>query len=329
MNLTEVFFDALVASVGPVAAAYALAAIGLNLQFGYAGLLNFGHVGFMLAGAYGLAITVDAGGSFWVGLLVGVAAAIALGLLLGVPTLRLRADYLAIVTISAGEILRLVVRSSWAEPVTNGVFGFQQFANAFFDLNPFEANDRYGIGRFNFQGRQLWVMVVGWIIVLLATLLMIRIIKSPWGRALRGVREDEDALRSLGKNVFLYKLQALMVGGAMAGVAGMLLVVEQQSATPDAFQPRITFFLYVIVVLGGAGTIWGPVLGAIMFQFLYFFVDGFMREAHAEGWFGDALDATDAQQIKLVLVGVALMLMTIFRPQGVFGDRAEQMVSER
>jgi branched-chain amino acid transport system permease protein len=233
------------------------------------------------------------------------------------------------VTISAGEILRLVVRSSWAEPITNGVFGFQRFASPFFDLNPFEPNQRYGIGRFNFQGRQLWVMLVGWALVLLATLLMIRIIKSPWGRALRGVREDEDAVRSLGKNVFMYKLQALMVGGAIAGVAGMLLVIEQQSATPDAFQPRITFFLYVIVVLGGAGTIWGPVIGAVMFQFLYFFLDGFMRDAQTEGWFGDALDATGAQQIKLVLVGVGLMLLMIFRPQGVFGDRDEQMVSDQ
>jgi branched-chain amino acid transport system permease protein len=172
-------------------------------------------------------------------------------------------------------------------------------------------------------------MLVGWALVLLATLLMIRIIKSPWGRALRGVREDEDAVRSLGKNVFMYKLQALMVGGAIAGVAGMLLVIEQQSATPDAFQPRITFFLYVIVVLGGAGTIWGPVIGAVMFQFLYFFLDGFMRDAQTEGWFGDALDATGAQQIKLVLVGVGLMLLMIFRPQGVFGDRDEQMVSDQ
>lgn len=329
MNLTEVFFDALVASVGPIAAAYAIAAIGLNLQFGYAGLLNFGHVGFMLAGAYGLAITVDAGGSFWLGLLVGIAASVGLGFLLGVPTLRLRADYLAIVTISAGEILRLVVRSSWAEPVTNGVFGFQRFATPFFDLNPFAANERFGIGRFNFQGRQLWVMTVGWTLALLATLLMIRIIKSPWGRALRGVREDEDALRSLGKNVFLYKLQALTLGGALGGIAGMLLVTEQQSATPDAFLPQVTFFLYVMVVLGGAGTIWGPMIGAVMFQFLYFFFDGVMRGAQAEGWFGDVLDATDAQQVKLVLVGVGLMLLMIFRPQGVFGDRAEQLVGER
>jgi len=326
MAWSEVLIDALVASVGPVAAAYALAAIGLNIQFGYAGLLNVGHVAFMMVGAYGLAVTVEAGGSFWLGILMGIGAAVVLGLILGGPTLRLRADYLAIVTISAGEILRLLIRSSWMEPITNGVFGIQQFADSFFDLNPFSVNERYGIGGFEFQGRQLWVMVVGWSLVLLATLLTWRLIKSPWGRALRAVREDEDAVRSLGKNVFLFKLQALMIGGAFAGMGGMLLVIEQQSVTPDAFLPRVTFFLYVIVILGGAGTIWGPVIGAVVFQFLFFLFDGFMGEAQAAGWFGDTIDATDAQQIKLVLVGVGLMLLMAFRPQGFFGRRAEQLV---
>lgn len=327
MAWSEVLIDAMVASIGPVAAAYALAAIGLNMQFGYTGLLNVGHVAFMMMGAYGLAITVDAGGSFWLGIPVGIAVSVLLGLFLGGPTLRLRADYLAIVTISAGEILRLVVRSSWAEPLTNGVFGFQQFAGDFFDLNPFSVNDRYGIGSFEFQGRQLWVMVVGWSLVGLATLLTWRLIKSPWGRSIRAVREDEDAVRSLGKNVFLLKLQSLMIGGAFAGIGGMLLVIEQQSVGPDAFQPRVTFFLYVIVILGGAGTIWGPVLGAVVFQFLFFLFDGFMREGQAAGWFGDVLDATDAQQVKLVLVGVGLIVLMAFRPQGFFGHRAEQLVS--
>ena len=114
MDIGGIFIDALRAAIGPVAAAYAVSAIGLNLQFGYTGLLNFGHVGFMMVGAYGMAITVDFGGSLWLGILVGILAAVVLGLILGVPTLRLRADYLAIVTISAAEILRLLVRSSWA-----------------------------------------------------------------------------------------------------------------------------------------------------------------------------------------------------------------------
>jgi neutral amino acid transport system permease protein len=328
MDWGEILADASVAAIGPVAAAYALAAIGLNLQFGFTGLLNFGHVAFMLVGAYGLAITVDAGGPFWLGLIVGVLAASGLGFVLGGPTLRLRADYLAIVTISVAEILRLVVRSGWAEPVTNGVFGFQRFAGDFFDINPFGANQRYGVGSFRFQGRQLWVMVVGWGMVVLAALLLRRLIRSPWGRAIRAVREDEDAVRSLGKNAFLLKLQSLMIGGAFGGLAGMLLAIEQQSVTPDGFLPRVTFFLYVIVILGGAGTIMGPIVGAVMFQFLLFFFDGFMTQAHGQGWFGDTIDASDAQQVKLVLVGLGLMALMTLRPQGVFGSREEQLVGD-
>jgi branched-chain amino acid transport system permease protein len=329
MNWSEIFIDAAVQAIGPLAAAYALAAIGLNLQFGYTGLLNFGQVGFMLVGAYGLAVTVDSGGSFWLGLVVGALCGIVLGVILGGPTLRLRADYLAIVTISAAEILRLLARSGWAEPLTNGVFGLQAFADDFFDLNPFAASDRYGPGDFSFSGRTLWVMLVGWIAVALATLLMTRLIKSPWGRVIRAIRDDEDGTRSLGKNTFLYKLQSLMLGGFLAAAAGMLLAIEQQSVHPDAFLPRVTFFLYVIVIMGGAGTIIGPIVGAIVFQYLYFFFDGFMSEAQEAGWFGDALDATDAQQIKLVLVGIGLMALMILRPQGLFGKRTEQLIGEQ
>lgn len=327
--LLDILLDASVAAVGPVAAAYALGAIGLNMQFGYAGLLNFGHAGFMLVGAYGVAITVNEGGSFWLGLLVGVVAAVVLGVLLGGPTLRLRADYLAIVTISAAEILRLVARSGAAEPLTNGVFGIQQFADPFFDLNPFDVRQRYGFSDFQFSGRQLWVILVSWILVLLAGLFVRRLIGSPWGRVMKAVREDEEAARSLGKNVFFFKLQALMIGGALGGIAGMLLVVEQQNVNPNSFLPQLTFFLYVIVILGGTGSVWGPVLGAIAFQFILFFFDGVMAEAQAAGLFGDLIDATQSQQIKLVLVGLGLMALMALRPQGFFGSREEQLVDER
>ena len=114
MDLVKILTDSLRAAVGVPAAAYALAAVGLNVQFGYTGLLNFGHVAFMMLGAYGTAVTVNEGGPLWLGLLVGMGAAALLGLLLGIPTLRLRADYLAIVTIAAAEILRLVARSNAA-----------------------------------------------------------------------------------------------------------------------------------------------------------------------------------------------------------------------
>jgi len=328
MDIGGILIDALRASIGPVAAAYAVSAIGLNLQFGYTGLLNFGHVGFMLVGAYGMAITVDLGGSLWLGILVGILASVVLGLILGVPTLRLRADYLAIVTISAAEMLRLIVRSSWADPFTSSVFGIQQFAGAFFDLNPFDPGSPYGFGDFAFRGRQLWVMVVAWAIVGLAVLFTALLIKSPWGRIIRAIREDEDAVRSLGKNVFGYKLQSLMIGGALGGIGGMMLAIEQQNVFPNAFLPRVTFFLYVMVILGGAGTILGPVLGAIVFQFLFFFFDGVMVQAQAAGWFGEAIDATDAAQVKLMLVGIGLMALMAFRPQGILGNREEMLVGD-
>src|SRR5687768_12673896 len=127
MDFADVFFRAVRASIGVEAAAYALAAAGLNVHFGYTGLLNFGQVGFMLVGAYGTAITVDQGGPLWLGILVGLGSAVVLALLLGLPTLRLRADYLAIVTIAVAEILRLVVRTQWAADnlKTRGVFGIQ------------------------------------------------------------------------------------------------------------------------------------------------------------------------------------------------------------
>jgi neutral amino acid transport system permease protein len=330
MDWLGVLTDGILAVIGPFTAAYALSAIGLNLQFGYGGLLNFGHVAFMMVGAYGTAITVEAGGSLWLGILVGVLAAVILGLLLGIPTLRLRADYLAITTIAAAEALRLIIRSSWAEPLTNGVFGIQGFADAFFDLNPFEPAALYGIDPFLVTGRKLWVMVVGWGVVALATLFVRRIINSPWGRALKAIREDEDAAASIGKNAFRFKLQALTIGGAIAGLAGILLGIEQQNVTPDAYLPQVTFILYVIVILGGAATILGPIVGAIVFQFLFFTLDSFMAEAQANvDWVGRLLSPSDAAQVKFVLVGVGLMLLMVFRPQGILGNREETLIDDR
>lgn len=330
MDWFAVFAAGFLAMIGPLTAAYAISAIGLNLQFGYAGLLNFGHVAFMLAGAYGMAITVDLGGPLWLGIIVGIAAAALVGLLMGLPTLRLRADFFAIMSIAVAEVIRIIVRSSWAQPLTHGVFGIQRFADSFFDLNPFEPAALYGVGSLVVTGRKLWVMIAGWTLVLLFTLLIRRLINSPWGRVLKAIREDEDATRSLGKNVFAYKLQALMIGGGIAALAGILLAIEQQNVTPDAYLPLVTFILFVIVIMGGAGTIWGPVLGATLFNFLFFSIDSFMAQAQAEvGWVGAILSPAGAGQIKLALVGVALMLLMIYRPQGLLGSKEEALVDER
>ncbi|MEX1281100.1 MAG: branched-chain amino acid ABC transporter permease [Acidimicrobiia bacterium] len=328
MDWAKILIDASRAAVGVPAAAYAISAIGLNLQFGYTGLLNFGHVGSLLVGAYGLAITVDRGGPMWLGVVVGLLAAVLLGLLLGFPTLRLRADFLAITTIAAGEILRLLFRSEVARPLTGGVFGIQAFADAFFDLNPFP-DGFYGIGQFRFDERQLWVMTLGWGLAVLGVLLVRRLIHSPWGRVLKAVREDEDATASLGKNVFLYKLQSLMLGGAIGAVSGMVLAIDRQAVSPDFFIPLVTFYTFTIVIMGGAATGAGPVVGAVLFWFLFEFFDGLVGGAVEAGWFGDFIDSTDVGPIRFAMVGLGLMLLMIFRPQGILGSREEILIDAR
>ncbi|HAX82308.1 MAG TPA: branched-chain amino acid ABC transporter permease [Actinobacteria bacterium] len=328
MDPVGILVEAGRAAIGVPAAAYALSAVGLNLQFGYTGLLNFGHVGFMLVGAYGMAITVDQGGPLWLGFIVGLALAALLGILIGIPTLRLRADYLAIVTIAMGEILRLLARSRFAAPLTKGVFGIQRFADDFFELNPLPRG-RYGVGTFRFDQRTMWVVIVGWVLVVVVTLLVRRLVRSPWGRVIRAIREDEDAARSLGKNVFAYKMQSLMIGGSIGALAGMYLAIDQQNVTPDAYVPLLTFYAFTIVIMGGPGTLWGPAVGSILFWFLFEVLDGLMTGAMAAGWFGTLLESTDIGPIRFALFGIGLMWLMAYRPQGLFGSREESLIDGR
>jgi len=330
MDLFQAISDGIRAALGVPAAAYALAAVGLNVHFGYTGLLNFGHVGFMLVGAYGTAITAGTyGWPYPAAFLVGVLAAVLLGLLFGLPTLRLRADYLAIVTISIAEMLRLVVRSRTVEGVSGGPQGIQGFADWFYDLNPF-SEGRSGIGDITFSSRQLWVMTFGWAMVLLASLLVHLLMRSPWGRVLRAIREDEDAARSLGKPVFTYKLQSLVLGGVFGGLAGILIATDSQYADPELWRAAVTFAIYTVVILGGPGRVLGPIVGAMLFWFVLQTLDTLLRQGITEGsWAGGIIDPTQIGAIRFALVGLALMLLMIFRPQGILGNRQEALVGER
>lgn len=328
MDLAMVFADAVRASVGVPAASYALASVGLNVHFGYTGLLNFGQVGFMLVGAYGTAITADAGYPLLLGVFVGIAAAVGLGLLMGLPTLRLRAEYLAIVTISIAEILRFVARSRPLEGFTGGAFGITGFADAFFDVNPLPGG-RYGFWEVTFSARTTWVLLVGWGLVALSSLLVWLLVRSPWGRVLRAIRADEDAARSVGKNVFGYKLQSLVIGGVIGSLAGALIAIDAQFTDSQFWVSVVTFFAYTILILGGPGRIFGPILGSVIFWFLLQFTDSFLREAIDAGWLGNAIEPTDIGAVRFALVGLGLMLLMIFRPQGILGDRAETLVGER
>ncbi|WP_028245989.1 branched-chain amino acid ABC transporter permease [Pseudoclavibacter soli] len=312
--------QALGEAISPTTAAYALAALGLTVHFGYTGLLNFGQAGFMAVGAYGFAITSNAlGAPFFLALLFSLIGAVVFALLLGIPTLRLRADYLSIVTIGAAEIIRLVAKTPELSWLTGGSAGLDSGADSLQALSPVPKG-LYGIGSLTLTDKDVWVMIVAWSIVALAVLFVWRLIRSPWGRVVKAIREDEDAVRSLGKNVFAYKMQVLIVGGVLGGLGGMIFVLPR-SVQPDNFGTQTTFFLWTIMLLGGAATVLGPIVGSMIFWVVIVATDGIVSELISN----DLLPITGVQggQIRFILVGLALMLLVIFRPQGIFGKKSE------
>ncbi len=331
MDWGRIFSNAFEAGIGVDGVYFALAAIGLNIHFGYAGLLNFGQSAFMAMGAYGLAVSVASYDlNFWLSLLIGLGLSVVLAILLGIPTLRLRADYLAIVTIAAAEIVRLVLRAVSLEDRLGGTDGLQQYSESFFDLNPYSEGKEYGLLGIDFSARDTWVITVGWVLVLLCCLLVWTLMRSPWGRVLKAIREDEEAVRSLGKNVYAYKMQALVLGGVIGALAGFIAALGKGSVQPDLFGSETTFFLYTALILGGAARVFGPVVGAIIFWFLLSFTDTFLREAIANGHISsDVMSGSQVGQVRFMLVGLGLVLMLVFRPQGIFGDRKEIALDAR
>lgn len=329
MDIIRVFSDALQGALGPNAAAFAIAAVGLNLHFGFTGLLNFGHIAFMALGAYTMAILVDSGISLWLAIPAGMVTAVVLGLILGAATLRLRADYLAITTIAVGEIIRIMIRSRALEDVTGGVFGLRGISGDFFALNPFSPGT-YGIWQITFSERQLWVMTVGWTVALFCTLLVWALMRAPWGRVIKAIREDEDAARALGKNAFLLKVQSLCIGGAIGALAGMLLALEASAVDPNAYLPQQTFFVWTVMILGGAATIKGAMAGAVVFWFVVLFAEGILREGIREGAIPEwLLTSQQFAAVRFVIVGLMLIALMIWRPQGMFGKREEVMIGAR
>ncbi|MCA1822439.1 MAG: branched-chain amino acid ABC transporter permease, partial [Pseudonocardia sp.] len=186
IDISTLLANGLAAAVGPSTIFFALLAIGLNIQFGYAGLLNFGQIGFALVGGYGMGIAVvDFGLPLWLGALVGILAGVVLALLLGIPTLRLRADYLAIVTIAAAEILRLITRSTSMTDFSGGTQGLTGYGQDFRQPSPFDNGRFYSLFGIHFLGQDLWSICVGWAVVGLSLILVYLLARSPWGRVLK------------------------------------------------------------------------------------------------------------------------------------------------
>ena len=306
---------------------YGLAAIGLNVHFGLTGLLNFGHASFMGVGAYVTLLLIphaagregeitDTGLAFFPALIIGIIAAALFGLLLGLPAIRLRGDYLAIVTIAAAEIFRLLVRD--LESVTGGVYGIINFSSSL---------QQYRLGFIdNFASSnelnpsQIWVAFLSWTSIILVLLLLRRLTNSPWGRALRAVREDEDAVRALGKNAVWLKLQSFMLGAGIAGLSGVLLAFNYGTIQVSTFVPILTFYVWAIMILGGVGSLTGPIFGSIIFWVIIGETNGIAQLI---------FENANGQQIagvRFVLVGLLIMILMIFRPSGLMGKKEELLL---
>ena len=193
-------------ALAPTTAAFAIAAIGLNIHFGFTGLINMGQAAFLLLGAYGFAISLVNGLPLGLAVLIGMACGLVFALILGVPTLKLRGDYLAIVTICAAEIIRMVGRSSILTDVTGGSNGItgSSYREPFTALSPLP-DGQTTLLWFTYDNNGVngwWIRIVAWGLVALLCVIVFLLNRSPWGRVLKGIREDEDAVRSLGKNVF-------------------------------------------------------------------------------------------------------------------------------
>lgn len=353
---------------------FALFSLGLNLQWGFTGLINFGHVAFMTVGAYTTVVLSLYGVPLFLAALVGGLLAALLGLLIGLSTLRLREDYLAIVTIGVSELVRLIVNNQQL-PTPNGLIdgvqGLQSYPLPLTNIVPSPLFKlvaiasltavaglclwrlwswvRKGEGRkntrFSFATRAILgilaaafvltiyitgltalndynryeksgLMVVLLVVVALVFWLLEALVRSPWGRVLKAIREDEQVPKALGKNVFWYKLQAFMLGGAIAGIAGAFFAWQLTTVYPSNFEPISTFYAWIIVVVGGASNNVGTLLGAIVF---------FTYEEATRNFLPQIvpLDAARLGAFRIMVIGLLLMIIMVWRPQGILGKKEE------
>src|SRR5262245_32321276 len=257
---------------------------------------------------------------------LGVAAAVLLGVVLGVPALRLRADYLAIATVAGGEIVRYLAMN--LPDLTGGPMGSIGMLGpgqiAMYNPDWQALLDRIAAGLSSVTGRTVSrdgaMAVTVWLAAVLLLVLCWRLERSPWGRVLKAIREDETAATAAGKNVVAFKLQALMLGAVLGGLAGLLLAWQIGVFSPDDYQPTLTFYAYLILILGGLNRLWAIPVGAVLFSLLYTgtrFLDFYPLSL---------IDSGSRAFLRLFLVGLLLVLFMALRPQGMLGNRKELLL---
>jgi branched-chain amino acid transport system permease protein len=283
---------------------YVMLALGLNIVVGFAGLLDLGYIAFYAVGAYVYALLASPQLGlhlpFWVILPIGAAVAALFGLLLGAPTLKLRGDYLAIVTLGFGEIIRIFL-NNLSQPVniTNGPRGIA------------------GIDAFSLPGLRFDTPIKYYYLLLAVTLVIIvinlRLQNSRIGRAWEAIREDEIAARAMGIDTRNLKLLAFAMGASFGGIAGGMFSAIQAFISPESFILVESIMVVSMVVLGGMGNIWGVILGALLLSFVPEILRWTVTPVQ-EALFGRML--IEPEVIRMLLFGLALVLVMLFRPAG-------------
>ncbi len=297
---------------------YIMLGWGLNIVVGLAGLLDLGYVAFYAVGAYSTALLGKTFGlSYWICLpLAGILAAF-WGIILGFPVLRLRGDYLAIVTLAFGEIIRLVL-INWV-PVTNGYAGITGIPRPTFFGLPFNASDQGFAAFFGLEFTPLYRLIFLFYLILALALLTnwvtLRLRRLPVGRAWEALREDEIACRALGINTTSTKLTAFAIGAGFGGFAGSFFAARQGFISPESFTFMESAVILAIVVLGGMGSQVGVAIAAVIM------IGGteILRELDwMKQIFGSGFDPT---QYRMLLFGLAMVLIMIWRPRGLISSR--------
>jgi branched-chain amino acid transport system permease protein len=286
-------------AVGIVALIYMLLTIGLNLQYGYTGLINFGVVAFFAIGAYTSALLTLHGWwlvpAFVVATVLGAVVAYPIGLL----SLRLSDEYLAVVTLGFSEVVRIVIQQE--EWLTRGVQGLPGIPRMFASM---------GVGGY----ADVAILAVLVACNVAAIGLMLHLVRSPYGRLIQSIRDDEVAVEAMGKDPRRLKVQVFMLGAGVAGLAGAFYAHFITYLSPDQFLPLVTFYVWIAMIIGGTGRTTGAVAGSLL---LLVFLEGsrFARD------FVPGVSEVQMASVRLALVGLALILFTLYRPQGIMGSR--------
>jgi len=294
---------------------YVLLALGLNIVVGFAGLLDLGYIAFYAVGAYTYALLASPHFGlhlpFWIILPMGAAIAALFGVLLGAPTLKLRGDYLAIVTLGFGEIVRIFLNNlSRPVNITNGPQGVARIDP--FRIDGFSFAGSETIAGLDFSGPIKYYYLL--LLVMLAVIMVnLRLQNSRIGRAWEAIREDEIAARAMGINTRNMKLLAFAMGATFGGIAGGMFSAIQAFISPESFVLVESIMVVSMVVLGGMGNVWGVILGALLLSFTPELLRWTVEPLQL-ALFGRTL--MEPEVIRMLLFGLALVLIMLFRPAG-------------